>query len=232
MKQIILAGRAAVVAVVLAATLAACGGGSGPSTLPPATGGGGGTPGLPSPGSAPALKTTLAANYGVANFPVGAAIEADSTTGTGAALLQKHFSSITAENAMKADTVWPSKAGISPAVPADSPNFAPADVLVNFAAANNIQVRGHTLLWHQTAPTWFFVGDINNAVNYRADLKLHLHTYIDAVMKHFPNVYAWDVVNEVASDTPNDPISNAAVEKILKERGNQWELKEEQENNW
>jgi len=187
-----------------AVSLVACGGGGG-STPPPAGGGGGNTPQLPSPASAPALKTTLAAKFGTVNFPIGAAIEADSTTGTGAALLQKHFSSITAENAMKPDTVWPSIPGTSPAQPAASPNFAPADVLVNFAAVNNLQLRGHTLLWHQTAPTWMFIGPINDPANYRIAVQQNLRTYIDAVMRHFPNVYAWDVVNEVASDTPNDP---------------------------
>lgn len=191
------------VSVAVATLLLACGGGSedGPDVPPPA--GGGGT--LPPPASAPALKTTLAAKYGVVNFPIGAAIEAASTTGVDAAILQKHFSSITAENAMKPDTIWPSIPGTAPAQPAASPNFVPADALITFAANNNIQVRGHTLLWHQTVPTWMIVGDINNAANYRSALQQHLRTYITAVMQHFPNVYAWDVVNEVASDTPNDP---------------------------
>ena len=30
-----------------------------------------------------------------------------------------------------------------------------------------------------------------------------MRDYIFAVIQHFPDVYAWDVVNEVASDTPN-----------------------------
>jgi endo-1,4-beta-xylanase len=30
-----------------------------------------------------------------------------------------------------------------------------------------------------------------------------LRDYITAVIEHFPDIYAWDVVNEVASDTPN-----------------------------
>ncbi|MEJ0085470.1 MAG: endo-1,4-beta-xylanase [Pseudomonadota bacterium] len=190
-------------AALLAAALVACGGGGGGGSLPPPAGGGGGTPQLPSPSTAPALKTILAAKYGMANFPIGAAIEVGSTGGTDAAILQKHFSSITAENAMKPDTIWPNKPGTAPAQPADQPNFGPADALVNFAATNNIQVRGHTLLWHQTVPTWFVVGNLNDTLGYRATVQQHLRTYITAVMNHFPNVYAWDVVNEVATDTPN-----------------------------
>src|SRR5215207_9320617 len=101
----------AALAATVTATLVACGGGGGGGggSLPPPVGGGGGTPQLPSPASAPALKTTLAAKFGVANFPIGAAIEVASTSGTDAAILQKHFSSITAENVMKPATIWPNK---------------------------------------------------------------------------------------------------------------------------
>src|SRR4051812_12016190 len=186
----------------LALLLAGCGGSS-KGLSPMASGGSGGAGGLPPPASAPALKTQIAARMGVVDFPVGAAIEADSLVGIGADLLRKHYSSITAENAMKPDTVWPNAPGTSgsSARPAAAPDFAPADALVNFAFSNGIQVRGHTLLWHRTAPDWFFAGDQSAPANYRAGVQSRLHDYIFAVVQHFPNVYAWDVVNEVASDT-------------------------------
>ena len=66
-----------------------------------------------------------------------------------------------------------------------------------------MRLRGHTLLWHRTAPTWFFAGDTSNPIAYREGVRQALRTYILAVVQHFPNVYAWDVVNEVATDTPN-----------------------------
>ena len=191
MKKLLVAG--------LGCLLLACGGGGDTNSFPQPTGQ------LPDPANAPALKTTLVARSTAPNLLVGAAIEVASTGGTDAAILQKHFSSITAENAMKPDTIWPSIPGTAPAQPAASPNFGPADALITFAAANNLQVRGHTLLWHQTVPTWMIVGDLSNAANYRVTLQQHLRTYITATMNHFPNVYAWDVVNEVSSDTPNDP---------------------------
>jgi endo-1,4-beta-xylanase len=198
MNRVVYAGFTA----VLIATLVACGGGGG-SPPPPAGGGGGTPPQLPDPASAPELRTTLAAKFGMPNFLIGAAIEVASTGGTDAAVLQKHFSSISAENVMKPDTIWPSIPGTAPAQPAAQPNFGPADALVAFAAAHNMQVRGHTLLWHQTVPAWMIVGDLNNPANYHAAVQQHLRDYITAVMNHFPNVYAWDVVNEVATDTPN-----------------------------
>jgi endo-1,4-beta-xylanase len=157
---------------------------------------------LPDPATAPALKTVIATRFGVTGFPVGAAIEADSTTGAAATLLKKHFSAITAENAMKPDTVWPNAAG-STTQPAAAPNFTPADALVTFATSNGIQVRAHTLLWHQTVPTWLITGNQSTPDNYRADVQQHMRDYITTVMAHFPNVYAWDVVNEAASDDAN-----------------------------
>jgi len=129
---------------------------------------------LPDPATAPALKTVIATRFGVAGFPVGAAIEADSTTGAAATLLKKHFSAITAENAMKPDTVWPNAAGSNPPMPAATPNFVPADALVTFATNNGIEVRAHTLLWHQTVPTWLITGNKSTPDNYRADVQQHI----------------------------------------------------------
>ena len=188
---------AAVAAMLL---IAGCGGGGSDDDFqgaPPPSGGGSST--LPPPASAPALKTVLAAKYGMVDFPIGAAIEPASV---GAAssdrpLLLKHFSSVTAENAMKPDTVWPNLAG-STTQPAAAPNFVPADAIHDWAIANNIKVRGHTLLWHQTAPEWFFANNPS-----RVELQQRLCQYIDAVVRRYPQIYAWDVVNEVASDTQN-----------------------------
>lgn len=193
----------AALAAALAALFAGCGGssdGTGGDFPPPAGGGGSG---LPPASSAPPLKTTLSTRFGVVNYPVGAAIEAASLTGADREILLKHFSSITAENAMKPDVIRPTANTTTPTPqPIPQPDFAPADALVSFATANGIRVRGHTLLWHQTAPTWFFAGD-TAAANYRDNVRLRLRDYIFSVVQHFPDAYAWDVVNEVASDTPN-----------------------------
>jgi endo-1,4-beta-xylanase len=191
-------------AAIALIALAACGGGGGGDTPPILGGGGGGGNGLPDPSTAPALKAIISARFAVDNFPVGAAIAPDQTTGATATLLQKHYSSITAENVMKPDTIWPNAAG-STTQPAAAPDFTAADQLVAFATTNGIKVRGHTLLWHQTAPSWFFAGDQTNPANYRAIVQQNLCHYIDVVMRHFAgaNVYAWDLVNEVATDTPN-----------------------------
>jgi endo-1,4-beta-xylanase len=188
-------------AAVAVTFLSACGGGDDgppppPAPPPPSS------PQLPNPATAPALKAILAAKYGQVNFPVGAAIEPASTTdATDSALLIRHFSSITAENVMKPDAIWP---GLSSTV-SGTPDFTRADILVNYAVNNQIQLRGHTLLWHQTVPAWMLAGDRTDPANYRTLIQQNLRNYIHAVIRHpaFANVYAWDVVNEVASDTPN-----------------------------
>src|SRR3954470_10647289 len=180
---------------------AACGGGGGP---PGAGGssagggaGGGSQPQLPDAASAPALKTVFASNY-----LVGAAIPPEFTSGPDSTLLIKHMSSVTAENAMKPDTIQPSLAGF-PNQPA-AQNFAPADTIVGFAVANHIQVRGHTLLWYVTAPDWFFAGCSNDPAGCLPNVRLRLHDYIWSVMRHFGGqIYAWDVVNEVVNPDPN-----------------------------
>jgi endo-1,4-beta-xylanase len=156
---------------------------------------------LPDPTTAPALKTVLSTKYGKPDFHVGVAIESDSITGVPSLLLKKHFNAITAENAMKPDTIWPNASpATNPPTPRVTPNFAPADELVTFATNNGIEVRAHTLLWHQTVPTWLIQGNKSTPDNYRADVQQHMRDYINMVMEHFPNVYAWDVVNEAASD--------------------------------
>src|SRR5437868_4528223 len=110
--------------VGLVTMLAACGGGGGSATG--SGGGGGGQPQLPDPVSAPAMKTVFAANY-----LVGAAILPEFTSGPNSTVLTTHMSSITAENAMKPDTIQPSLPG-SPGQ-ASALNFSPADTIVGFA---------------------------------------------------------------------------------------------------
>jgi len=205
--------RKMVLTAVLVSCLAACGGGAG-SAGPPSGGGGGGggssssgggTPQLPPPASAPSLAASISARFGVANYRIGAAVQTTQLTGTTGTLLTRHFSSLTAEYQMKPDIVWPNATGTSggTAQPAPQANFAPGDQLADFAAANTLGLRCHTLLWHQTAPAWFFAGDTSNPTNYRATVQQRLREYIRAVMFHWPDCYAWDVVNEVATDTPN-----------------------------
>jgi endo-1,4-beta-xylanase len=70
-------------------------------------------------------------------------------------------------------------------------NFAPADKLLKFAQANQMQMRGHTLVWHEALPTW--VDSSLNSVNAKQLLSDHITT----VVKHYAGkMHSWDVVNE------------------------------------
>ncbi len=44
-------------------------------------------------------------------------------------------------------------------------DFGPADKLIEFAAANSMEVAGHTLVWHSQTPNWVFEGTHEPAVN-------------------------------------------------------------------
>lgn len=121
-------------------------------------------------------------------FTVGAAIEPYQLKGEHERLLIKHFNSLTAENVMKPQSLQPQE-GVF--------NFEPADKIVDFAMEHGMQVRGHTLLWHNQVPEWMFVDDGGKPAS-RELLLQRLKKHIQTVVGRYKGrVYAWDVVNEV-----------------------------------
>ncbi|MBI3207273.1 MAG: endo-1,4-beta-xylanase, partial [Candidatus Solibacter usitatus] len=75
-------------------------------------------------------------------------------------------------------------------------NFAPADALLAFAAANKMTVRGHTLVWHNQNPAWLTNGNFTPP-----QLAEILQEHITTVVKRYAGrVAAWDVVNEAFND--------------------------------
>jgi endo-1,4-beta-xylanase len=142
----------------------------------------------------PSLKQNLS-SY----FTIGAAIRPSDTAGLHAELLKKHFNSITAENAMKWDSLEPVEGHT---------DFTIADSLVRFAKTNNMRVRGHTLVWHQQTPSWVFKDEhganLLPTPEGKALLLRRLEKHVREVVSHFKDdVYAWDVVNEVID--PEEP---------------------------
>ncbi|GAA1659135.1 endo-1,4-beta-xylanase [Catellatospora bangladeshensis] len=102
-------------------------------------------------------------------------------------IAQTEFSQITAENAMKWDSTEPSD---------NSWNFSGADQIVNFAVANNQQVHGHTLVWHQQTPGW--VQGLG-ATAMRTAIQDHVSTLVGRYANNAA-VVSWDVVNEVFNE--------------------------------
>ena len=99
----------------------------------------------------------------------------------------REFNSITAENVMKPHYIQPKK-GIF--------KFKAADEMVNFATKNNLTIVGHTLVWKNSAPDWFFQDRNGNQVS-REVLIERLKTHIQTVVSRYKGKIAyWDVVNE------------------------------------
>jgi endo-1,4-beta-xylanase len=98
-------------------------------------------------------------------------------------MLAQEFNLLTTENELKFGSLSPRP---------EAYDFGPAEELVDFAQANDMQVRGHTLLWHQTNPEWLKETNFNR--HQALDL---LHKHIFTVMAHFyGEIFTWDVVNE------------------------------------
>lgn len=112
---------------------------------------------------------------------------------TSLAIVERHFSSLTAENAMKPDALQPREGEFT---------FADADRLVEIAKANGADVVGHTLVWHSQTPRWFFEGKDGQPVTREVALA-RMRTHIKTVVGRYKGkVKEWDVVNEAINDGP------------------------------
>lgn len=113
-----------------------------------------------------------------------------------AELLKKHFNSLTAGNELKWDATEPQE---------NSFDFSRADQIADFAANNDIALRGHTLVWHSQTPDWVFHDDKGDLVS-KEVLFARMKNHIDNVVGHYKGkIYAWDVVNEVIEPGDNQP---------------------------
>lgn len=103
-------------------------------------------------------------------------------------IVVNQFNSITLENSMKAALINPQP---------DVFNFGPADAFVSFGEAHKMFIVGHTLVWHNQVPTWFFTNS-NGKPNTKTEQIERLRSHIQTVAGRYAGrVHAWDVVNEV-----------------------------------
>ena len=119
------------------------------------------------------------------------------------ALIQKEFSSITAENDMKPAMLHP-KEGVW--------DFARADSIADFCRRHGIRLRGHCLCWHSQFADWMFTDrkgrEVSKEVFYKR-LREHIHTVVN---RYKDVVYCWDVVNEAISDNVRPNFANGKLE--------------------
>ncbi|AYF98192.1 endo-1,4-beta-xylanase [Protaetiibacter intestinalis] len=142
------------------------------------------------------------------DFPVGVAIDTRETVGAAEELTLKHFDQITAENAMKPEGWYDAEKQFSPS--------GDIDALMDFAQENDLKVYGHVLAWHSQTPAWFFEdaegAPLTTSDADKAILRQRLHDHIFAVAQYLADgwgdfgsdtnpLYAFDVVNEVVSDS-------------------------------
>jgi endo-1,4-beta-xylanase len=103
-------------------------------------------------------------------------------------IVVEQFNTITPENVLKAETVHPKP---------DVWNFGPADAFVKFGEEHHMFIIGHTLIWHNQTPDWFFKDENGNPKSHEAMVEL-MRSYIEAVAGRYSGrINAWDVVNEV-----------------------------------
>ncbi|MFD7499635.1 endo-1,4-beta-xylanase [Streptomyces sp. NPDC059850] len=113
----------------------------------------------------------------------GTAVTASKLTGTYADIAGSQFNSITPGNEMKWESVEPSRGTY---------NWSGADRIVDFAEAHDMEVRGHTLVWHSQLPGWLTNG------SWTADqLRTLMTDHITAEAGRYKGrISHWDVVNE------------------------------------
>ena len=98
-------------------------------------------------------------------------------------LVRQKASLVVAENEMK----WQV---INRGAPGDD-DFAPADTIATFAAANKLVLRGHNLLWYHRTPEWFF--DLPDKAAQRQAVVEHIQQLAG---RYRGRIHSWDVVNE------------------------------------
>ena len=111
------------------------------------------------------------------------------------------FNLVEAENEMKIDATEPNRNSFS---------LGNARKLTGFAAAHGIDVRGHTLVWHQQVPAWISQdGKKNNHGWSKQELTDIMRNHIDGVAGGLKGtVREWDVCNEVLDDDQSIVWSN------------------------
>lgn len=102
------------------------------------------------------------------------------------ALIVQQFNTATPENVMKAEVIHPKWAEY---------NFKVADEMVAYCKKNNMQLNGHTLIWHsQLSP---FARQIQSADSFKTFFTDHIKTIAG---RYDGKIASWDVVNEALEE--------------------------------
>ena len=145
------------------------------------------------PAAASTSAATLKDAYRDA-FLFGTAVNDDIVAGRdprAEALVPRHFNALTAENVMKAEVLHP-QPGVW--------DFDAADAFVAYGERHGMYLIGHTLVWHNQTPDWFFERDDGTPATPEA-MAERMRAYIEVVAGRYAGrVDAWDVVNEIIGE--------------------------------
>jgi len=144
-------------------------------------------------------------------------------------LVTKHFNAVTFGNELKLDAMIGGSKGETEHVTFNGADLevpvikfeeksatAMLDKILEWNTANpdkKIKVRGHVLVWHSQAPSWFFKENYDANADFVSKdvMDLRLEWYIKTVLEYYTGAnskykdlfYGWDVVNEAINDTTN-----------------------------
>lgn len=109
------------------------------------------------------------------------------------AAIAGEFNTGVAENAMKIDATEPSRGNFT----LESPRR-----MIDFASRNGMEMRGHTLVWHQQVPGWISQDGKKNNHNWtKEQLTEIMQGHINGVAGGLKgSIREWDVVNECLDD--------------------------------
>lgn len=144
-------------------------------------------------------------------FKIGAAISKHNlNTKSNMELLLSQFNSFTCENNMKPSFFLDEEKNLANPLKYDTASaltFENARPFLDFARSNHISMRGHTLVWHNQTPRWFFCRNYDEHAGLadRETMIARLENYIRGVLVFVKNeypgiIYAWDVVNEAVDE--------------------------------
>ncbi len=128
------------------------------------------------------------------HFMIGGALNDELVSGKdpqAAALVERHFNSITPENVMKWEHLQPEPGKFT---------FEAADRVVEFGVKRGMFIVGHTLIWHHQTPSWVFQDSNGKPVDRKTLLKRMKDHISTVVGRYRGKVRGWDVVNEALNE--------------------------------
>ncbi len=138
-------------------------------------------------------------------FEVGTSVSPNELS-SGASFFKKQFSNITPENELKPDSLLDQSACQQKGNNVNTQiSLSRASQTLKFCEDNGIALRGHTFVWYNQTPDWFFRENFNSSGDYVSTIIMNqrLESFIkntfDALKTQYPklNIYAYDVCNEL-----------------------------------